>query len=200
MLFRWTRSPAPPCLNRGLPPGRLNQLCLCRVYQVHRPDPLRCIFPHAMLALENFMVADDNQGARRNCSSAGAGRLRSARARSRRASSGTHRCILNRLSCRIRTAVNPRKINRMPFWNRLSNGPFQQVLFVPFDRHCSSSGPNHLITARTRSRRGPSVTRRCFPNRLSKPSRIALNPNKIMRVQFRDRPSYGRPCTYHHEI
>jgi len=161
---------------------------------------LRCIFPHAMLALENFMVADDNQGARRNCSSAGAGRLRSARARSRRASSVTRRCLLNRLSCRLKTAVNHLKINRMPFWNRLSNGPFQQVLFVPFDRHCSSSEADRLWTVRTRPRRGPSVTRHGLRDRLSKPSAMGLNPFRIRRVQFRDRPSYGRPCTYHHEI
>ena len=98
-----------------------------RAYDIHRTDRLQFPFPRAMLRVEIFAMADDNQRARRICSSSGAG---------------------------------------------------------------------HLRTACTRSRRGPTVTRPPLRDRLSKPSRTALNPFRIRRVQFCNRPSYGRPRTY----
>ena len=91
-------------------------------------------FPCTMLSMQFLARGSGNQRARRNCSSSGADRLRSARARSRRACSSAHRPSL--------------------------------------------------------------VARQCGRDRLSKPSGNALNPFKIRRVQFRDRPSYGRPYTY----
>ena len=72
-----------------------------------------------------------------------------------------------------------------------------------FNQHargnCSSSGADRLRSARARSRRASSVTRLCLRDRLSKPSANGPNPFRIRRVQYRNRPSYGRPCTYHHE-
>ena len=94
---------------------------------IHSPDPLRSTFPRAMLTVEKFTMADHNQRARRHCSTSGADGLGSARMRARRASSVTRHCLLNRLSCRLKTALNPLKINRMQFWNRHSNGWFQRV-------------------------------------------------------------------------
>jgi hypothetical protein len=43
---------------------------------------------------------------------------------------------------------------------------------------------------------GPQATGHRSLDRLSKPSRTALNPFKIRRVQFWNRPSYGCPRTY----
>jgi len=72
-----------------------------------------------------------------------------------------------------------------------------------FNQHargnCSSSGADRLRSARARSRRATSITRLCLRDRLSKPSANGPNPFRIRRVQYRNRPSYGWPCTYHHE-
>ena len=115
--------------------------------------------------------------------SSGADHLRSARTRPRRASLGTHRCLLNQLSCRLKTAVNPLKINRVQFWNRLSNRLLRQVLLAPFDHHCSFAGADHLSSARTRPRRGPSVTPLRLRNRHLRTISNRHNQRKIKRVQ-----------------
>ena len=83
--------------------------------------------------------------------------------------SGIHQGDSNRQPGTIRNRCNISRIRQLHFSNRLKRSAF---------------------------RGGPSGTRLCLRDRLSKPSRTALNPNKIMRVQFRDRPSYGRPRTY----
>jgi hypothetical protein len=97
----------------------------------------------------------------------------------------------NRQPGTIRNGCNILRMRQLHFSNRLKRSAF-----------CGGKDSRPLgsargkLDARARSRRGPSVTCNRLRDRLSKPSANGLNPFRIRRVQFCNRPSYGRPRTY----